>query len=275
MKRYASIVGLFFLVVLPVRADETLAKPVTVPFELLKSGHMAVMVKVNDKGPYRVIFDTGAPVTLLNNKVAKESGLLKDVKRPAFTLFGSMGPVKVPSLAVGDVKAENLSAVVMDHPTVEALAKALGPLEGIVGFSFFARYKVTIDYQAKQMTFVPNGFEPPDAMQALMTMLMAPPRDKQPAKLVVPAAQWGLVVHKEAGDEEAGVTVKDVLPGGAAAAAGLRAGDRLLTLDGRWTDTVVDCYTAAAAVQPGRAAKVAVRRGGKEVELTVTPRPGL
>ena len=58
--------------------EKPAAKPVVVPFELLKSGHMAVMIKVNGKGPYRVIFDTGAPINLLNNKLAKETGLLKD-----------------------------------------------------------------------------------------------------------------------------------------------------------------------------------------------------
>jgi len=33
---------------------------VKVPFELLKSGHMAGNVKVNGKGPFKLIFDTGA-----------------------------------------------------------------------------------------------------------------------------------------------------------------------------------------------------------------------
>ena len=37
-------------------------KASVVKFELLKSGHMAVDVKVNGKGPYKLIFDTGAPV---------------------------------------------------------------------------------------------------------------------------------------------------------------------------------------------------------------------
>src|SRR5262249_457786 len=46
-------------------------KTVTVPFELLKTQHMVVEAKINGKGPYRLIFDTGAPVNLLNNKVAK------------------------------------------------------------------------------------------------------------------------------------------------------------------------------------------------------------
>src|SRR5262249_6837927 len=126
------------------KADEV--KPVVVPFELLKSGHMATMIKINGKGPYRVIFDTGAPVSLLNNTEAKESDKLKDRPKPAFTCFGSMGQVKIKSLEVGDLKAEDTAAIVMDRPTVEAISKALGPIEGIIGFPFFARYKMTLDY---------------------------------------------------------------------------------------------------------------------------------
>src|ERR1700682_1438317 len=96
-------------------------KSVTVPFELLKTGHMTVMVKVNGKGPYKLIFDTGAPITLLNNKIARQAGLLQDVPKPLFSFFGSMGEVKVKTLQVGDQKADNVTAVVMDHPTVEAI----------------------------------------------------------------------------------------------------------------------------------------------------------
>src|SRR5262245_53996365 len=84
--------------VLPSRAADVEAKPVAVPSELLKTGHMTVKVKVNGKGPYTLIFDTGAPITLVNNKVAKDAGLLKDIQRPPFSLFGSMGEVKVKDL---------------------------------------------------------------------------------------------------------------------------------------------------------------------------------
>ena len=52
-------------------------------------------------------------------------------------------------------------------------------------------------------------------------------------------------------------------------------GDRLLTLDGRWTDSVADCYTAAGQVKPGITVKVLVRRAGRELELTVKPTAGL
>src|SRR5262249_57370215 len=120
-------------------------KAVTVPFELLRSGHMAVKVKVNGKGPFRLIFDTGAPITLLNNKVAREADLLRGAQPPAFALFGAAGEVRVKRLEVGGVAAEDVPAIVMDHPTVEAIGRVLGPVDGIVGFPFFARYKMTLD----------------------------------------------------------------------------------------------------------------------------------
>ena len=65
------------------------------------------------------------------------------------------------------------------------------------------------------------------------------------------------------------------LPGSAAAEGGLKAGDRLLTLDGRWTDSVADLYSAAGYVKPGATVPVRVKRGGKELELKVKPVSGL
>jgi aspartyl protease/PDZ domain-containing protein len=249
--------------------------PVTVPFELLKTKHMVIKVKVNGKGPYPVIFDTGAPVMLLNNKVAKESGLITQAMKPSlFNPFGSVGQMKIKSLEVGDLKAADVSTVVMDHPTVELISKFLGPVEGIVGFPFFARYKMTIDYQAKQLTFVPNGYDPPDALQSLMASVTAIVENKPKTKVLAASGQWGLVLDPGNADE-AGVTVREVRPGSAAEHAGLKSGDRLLTLDGRWTDTVADAYLAAGFVKAGVAAKVRVQRGTTEIELIVKPRAGL
>jgi hypothetical protein len=255
---------------------ETPTKPVTVPFELLRSGHMAVQVKINGKGPYRLIFDTGAPVTLLNNKVAREAGLLKGVAKPAFSFFGAMGDVKVRSLEVGGLEAKDTSAIVMDHPLLEVMAKKLGPLEGIVGFPFFARYKVTLDYQARTLTFAPSTYRPGDPLKTLeaelMKMVMGGPT---PPKVLAAAGQWGLRAEKGSKDDEAGVTVREVLAGGAAAAAGIKAGDRLLSIDGRWTDSLPDLYAAAGHVKPGTEVVVRVKRGGKEIELKVKPLAGL
>ena len=273
MKRIILTFTAIALVGTPLRADE---KPVKVPFELLKSRHMVVNVKVNGKGPYRLIFDTGAPTMLVNNKVAKEAEVLgKDAKKPPIALFGMMGQATLKTLEIGGVKATDVPCMVMDHPTVEAISQHFGPIEGIVGFPFFARYTMTVDYQAKEMTFTPNGYKPADIMQSLMATLMARTNNPDAVKVLVPAAQWGFTVDKGESDEAAGVTVKQVLKDSPADQAGLKAGDRLLTLDGRWTDTLVDLFEAAAPIKPGRATALKVKRGDKEIEVKVTPKAGL
>src|SRR6266849_1768778 len=135
MKRnFYSFAGLLLLV-LPSCADQKDAPTFSVPFELLETKHIAVKIMVNGKGPYRVIFDTGAPVLLLNNKVAKESGVLdKNARAPLFSLFGAAGEAKIKTLEIGDLKATDVPAIIMDHPALELVSKFLGPIEGIVGF---------------------------------------------------------------------------------------------------------------------------------------------
>jgi hypothetical protein len=250
-------------------------KAFTVPFELLKTQHMTVQVTINGKGPYRLIFDTGAPVTLINNKVAKESGVFpKDFKRPPFAFFGSMGQFKMQSVQVGDVKLADVNTMVRDHPTVAAISNALGPIEGILGFNFFAKYRMTIDYQAKTMTFVPTNFQPQDMMENLMKMVMAGQLNDN-KKVLASGGLLGLVVHKEKNDLEPGVSVKKVFADSPASQAGFMEGDRLLTLDDRWTDTPIDCYIAAGRLTPGTPARANILRDGKEKELTVQARMGL
>ena len=284
MRTASRLLLLAAFIVLPARplpAEEptTVEKPtdksVVVPFELLKSRHIAVEVKINGKGPYRLIFDTGAPTNLINNKLAKETGVTKKGdKSPGLPLFGLGGIKIMDSLEVGSVKMEKVPVTVMDHPTVTAISKALGPIDGIIGFPFFARYRTTVDYQKKQLTFTPNGYVPGDVMKGLMDKLMGPKGKPEP-RIIAPAAAWGFTVDdKDAKDEKAGVTIKEVLTGSAAAAGGLKAGDRLLTLDGRWTDSVADTFSAASAVKPGWAVVLVVQRGDKEVKLTVKPVKG-
>jgi membrane-associated protease RseP (regulator of RpoE activity) len=256
------------------------AKPQKVKFDLVSSGHFIVKVKLNGHGPYNLIFDTGAPTCLITPKIAKEAGLTKDATdKPLIPIFGMMGQVVVKDFQVGDVKAEGVSAMILNHPTVEAFSEAFkdkyGSIEGIVGFPFFARYKMTVDYKNEELTFVPSGYKPGDIMQDLMQTMMSSFGKKPEPRVAAPAGLWGLEVDKSRSDEDAGVDVKEVLAGGPAAAAGLKTGDRVLTIDGRWTDSVTDAYQAASFVKPGKSAVVVVKRDGKEVKLTVSPKPGL
>lgn len=246
----------------------------TVPFKLLPSRHMLLSVKLNGTGPYNLIFDTGAPLNLVNSRVAKAAKLTKAKSGGfGFTLW-NVQQVQVGSFTVGGVTAEKLPAVVMDHPTVGAIstmfADQFGPIEGIVGFPFFARYAATIDYQARSIKLKPNGFKPGDYLTDLTSGLMKAGERSNEPRVVGAVGLWGFAVETAA-DQGPGVTVVAVYDGSPAAIAGLKAGDRLLTLDNRWTDSVNDTYVAASLVKPGRSATLKLKRDEQSLTLKVSP----
>ena len=137
-----------------------------------------------------------------------------------------MGQFKIKELEAGNLKVENFAVQVVDHPTVSAISNVVGPIDGIVGFNLFARYKMTIDYQKKEMTFTPNDYTPPDTMQAIMKLMLSPAADRNAPKVLAPGALFGFRVDKESTDKDAGVVVKEVMPESPAAKAGLKAGDQ-------------------------------------------------
>ena len=86
----------------PIDAPETAkaGKPATksvVPFEMLVTNHMLVEARINDKGPFRLIFDLGAPITLLNNRASEAAGVIKPGAPRSF-LFGMRGEAVVNRL---------------------------------------------------------------------------------------------------------------------------------------------------------------------------------
>lgn len=254
--------------------DAEKAAALTVPFEMLPSNHMVVRAKLNDKGPYRLVFDLGSPVTLLAGKAAEESGAIPKTAPRSF-LFGVRGEGKLDTLALGELTAKDVPVVVMDHPALKALGGILGkPLDGILGYTFFARYRTTLDYQAKTLTFEPVDFEVRDLFKDLQAKMMGPKVAK--SRVLAGRSLWGLAVGEPTGGPAArGVPITAVHPGSPAAEAGLKPGDILVAIDGRWTATLPDAYAAAATVAPGQGVPVVVLRDDHEQTLTVAPKDGV
>lgn len=253
-------------------APEIVAKIVS--FKLLPSRHMLIRAEVNGKGPFNLIFDTGAPINLVNSRLAKAAGL----KSGGFSLFSGPKPVNLKSLTVGEVSAADLPVLVMDHPTVEVISQVFeddyGPIDGIIGFPFFARYAMTVDYQKQRLTLAENGYKPGDYLTDMVGRIGRLSDSAGRPRVVAPAGLWGVSVRKS-DDNQGGVIVTSVAAGGPAAAAGLEKGDRLLTIDGRWTDTVADTFQAVALVKPGRSVELIVDRAGDKRRLKVSPKTGL
>jgi hypothetical protein len=246
----------------------------TVPFSMLPSNHMLVRAMINGKGPYRLIFDLGAPITLLSNQASETSGVVK-ADAPKSFLFSMRGEAEVARLQVGDLTATKLPVIVFDHPTLKALGEVLGrPIDGIIGFTFFARYRTTIDYQVNQMTFEPVDFRIRDLLRELPDRLAGPRTARR--HVLAPGGLWGLKLGRPTGGiESPGVPVAEVLPDSPAARAGLKPGDVLTTVDDRWTTTIADAYAAAADVVPGQEVRVVLLRDGKEQALSVRPADGI
>ena len=245
-----------------------------VPFSMLPSNHMVVQATINGKGPYRLIFDLGAPITLLSNQVSEAAGVVK-VDAPRSFLFSMRGEAEVAKLQVGDLTTTKLPVIVFDHPALKILGDVLGrPVDGIIGFTFFARYRTTIDYQANQMTFEPIDFAIRDLLRELPDRLTGPKTIRR--RVLAPGGFWGLRLARSAGNiNSAGVPIVEVLPGSPAALASLKPGDVLTTLDNRWTTSVADAYAAAAAIEPGHEVRVVILRDGKEQTLMVRPADGI
>lgn len=247
--------------------------PIVVPFETIASRHMIVDVVVNGKGPFTLVFDTGAPLTLISSKLAREAKIATGGGLMA--LFGNFGQQKIGTLELGDIKLDKVDAIVMDHPTVDAIGQATGKkLDGIVGFNVFGRYKTTIDYQKKTLTFVPTDFRPVNMFEVLVQAMTPSANDLKRIPVLAPQGLLGLSVSKNADDEAAGVVIDVVRPESPAAKAGLKVGDRLLTIDHRWTDRVADCFEAARTIRAGETVDIEIERDGKKRTVKATVVPG-
>jgi S1-C subfamily serine protease len=71
-----------------------------------------------------------------------------------------------------------------------------------------------------------------------------------------------------------GVPIAVVYSNSPASHAGLKPGDLLTAIDGRWTTSIADVFAAAAKAEPGRATSVVIQRDGKEQTVTVQPADG-
>ena len=153
--RYLTALLLVSALIHPSRSA---AQQPTVDFELPPSGKVVVPAKggvqfdalINGKGPFRLIFDSGAGVSILAPTVARQVGLIEDGTAMNLTGAGS-GSVLTPgsnvkSLQVGDLVLHDQRFYIMPMPW----GNHPGPV-GAVGFEFMRRLIVTVDYQREQL----------------------------------------------------------------------------------------------------------------------------
>ncbi len=142
------------IVCAPSAAEVKPARPNPVPFTLANQ-LILLDVRINGKGPFTFVLDTGAGATLLSPELASTLGLKRLGKKGnAVGAAGGKSDVsfgRVESISVGDVTAKNYEVAVLDLADV---GKGAGKqLDGILGYTFLRHYRITIDYPKKIVLF--------------------------------------------------------------------------------------------------------------------------
>ena len=111
-------------------------------------------VKINGKGPFNFIVDTGCPVLLIAEPVGKKVGLKIDKgwsMLDKLELEGGLELTKVKARVETPFQITGMNG--MGLAGVE--------LHGLMGYTVLAKFKMEFDYTKKQMTWTPLAFEPP------------------------------------------------------------------------------------------------------------------
>jgi hypothetical protein len=130
----------------------------TVPFELLNN-HIYVQVKLNGKGPFRVLCDTGG-ANIVTPALAQELHLKSEGAlqgRGVGEKSEDVGLVKVQSLGVGDATLSNQVFAVFPMETFSAVEGIA--INGLIGYEVFKRFVARVDYEHHLITLTtPSAF---------------------------------------------------------------------------------------------------------------------
>jgi hypothetical protein len=264
--------------------DPDVGRSYRVPYRLTATNHFLVRVRVNGKGPFNFLVDTGAPAVVIAKETAKKAGL-----KPSDEAFWT--PVERLEIE-GGATLRGMQARV-DDPYQLTGMNALGlpgaSIDGLLGFSALARFKIELDPTRDRMTWTRLDYEPRDpfvarrkpgdkgsagmqAMEALgpLTKFAAALIGKQPEDELVPRGFLGVELEREG----ASTRVARVLPDSPAEKAGVVAGDLLVRVNGREAGAPKEARAAFAAVRPGDAVELTVRRAGGEGEVSLRVNAG-
>lgn len=265
MRFGAAVAALAFLAGGAVAQDKSAkdGAPADVPFRLTRTQHFMVRAKINGKGPFHLIVDTGCPVLLLSSEAAKKAGL--DVEKGAatierFEIEGGVGLDKVRARVETPFQIEGMNA--MGLPGVE--------LHGLLGYTVLAKYRMEVDADKDKMRWTPLAFDPPppealkskagtggiEMLGGLMKVLA-----KFSGLKPGPAAEPRGFVGLETALKDGKVVVARVYPGGPAADAEIQVGDVVERIGDKKIATPADVSAALAQTRVGQTAVFALKRG--------------
>lgn len=107
---------------------------------------------VNGTGPFDFVVDTGASLTILSPRVARDAGVNSSGSNAKAVGAGGhleVSYAEVDSLKIGSMKVAKLRVAIMDLKGIDQAIKLR--LGGIIGYNLLKQYRVTIDYPNKRL----------------------------------------------------------------------------------------------------------------------------
>jgi predicted aspartyl protease len=121
------------------------------PTRLDRIGRVMAHVKVNGKGPFRFVIDTGASRSTLAPHLAKALGLQHSVGRNVM-LNGVTGVAEVPTVAVESIEVGALRFENQDLPVI--FTSIMGNADGILGVAGFHDQRIDVDFKRDRVSVV-------------------------------------------------------------------------------------------------------------------------
>lgn len=252
-----------------------------IPYRLTDTNHYLVRVRLNGKGPFNFLVDSGAPALYIGTEAAKQIGL-EPAQDDYWTALDRLDIEGGATLLKLKARIEDPFQLV----GMNALGLPGATIDGILGFTILARFKLEFDPTSDRMTWTRIDYEPKEpflpralrtrkgpaappevrAMQALgpMMKLMSVFVGKQPEVTVKAQGVLGLAIEPA----PEGARVAEILGGSPADAAGLRKGDRLIAIAGHRVKSLDDAHEAVAKLTPGDSVAIVVRRDGADDDMT-------
>jgi predicted aspartyl protease len=126
-----------------------------IPRQVSETGHIVVETRLNGRGPFRFVIDTGASISVVYES-ARESAGIEVIPNLQVRVLGMTGsglfPLgQVDEIRVGDEPWRDARVALMPRPAISAER-----IDGILGVDFLSRYAVLSSQQERVLRLYPR-----------------------------------------------------------------------------------------------------------------------
>lgn len=276
---YRPVLLTILVVPLLFAADAPNPRIYEVPYKTTLPKHIVVRVKINKKGPFNFILDTGAPAMIIATKVGEKAGLSNG--DDGWAVMDRLDIEGGPTL----VKTKARVETPFQLEGMNGLGLAGMEIHGLMGYHILARYRMEIDFTRDKMTWTELDFNIPQpgrirggagsagGLEVMGTLMknLGGFLGRKPNPEITLRGFVGLTL--ENGDEYP--TVVGVLESGPAGKAGVRKGDFILKINDRSVTSVGDILRFAARKPGGETMIIRVKRKDGEQDITFKTGEGI